>query len=488
MAIERDNKILNGEGLEKYTQLLKGQLDGITTNFADAITTAVADLVNGATVITTLKDAEDAIELLNGAVAEQGSWIEGITPVIDGLTTTVNDLTTTVIPEIQSEISGITTDIENIQSDINGITATIEEMQDDISGISTTVDGLVDIVGDITTPLDETFKVLQTAVTITAPAGSYISAIEQDAQGVVSAYTTALPVVPDASTSTPGLVQMASGATSIVVYSKEQVDAAALGISGDFENRITQEIAGLTTVYKPLQEAYDSGDNQPALTFIDYIHQAEDGSITVTLATVTLPSVASDEEAGLVQMAHGATTSVVYDADQVLGLIAGISGDVSGLTNTFKQLQTAVTNPVASGTSYSFITGISQDAQGVITPTAATLPQAATAVYGLVQMASGATVPVVYSADQVDEAIGEAVASAFSPEIASADASGLPDVQNPEENVIYLVPNGTGSTPNYYIEYMYINNGWEVVGNTELAIESLSENEVETIFNGVFNS
>ena len=56
--------------------------------------------------------------------------------------------------------------------------------------------------------------------------------------------------------------------------------------------------------------------------------------------------------------------------------------DISGKKNT----QTAVSDPTAAGTATSFIKTISQNAQGVITPTKASLPTASTSAAGIVQL------------------------------------------------------------------------------------------------------
>lgn len=408
MAIERDNKILNGAGLQQYTELLAGKFN--------AITTSIADLINGATVIVTLKDAEDAINDLNTgldnvegrlddaeqAIVGQGDIIEGLTTTVDGLTTTVNGLTTTTIPAIEG-------DIDDLQDAIDGITTTI-------SGISTTVDNLSDVIGDITTPLDETFKALQTAATLNAPAGEYISGITQDAQGIVGITTLALPTIPTASSTTPGLVTVVGvtnpTGTAYEVYSKEKLD------------ELLDDVIG--------------GD----LSGID-------------------------------------------------GRLSDLEGNTVG--TGAKRLQAAVSSPTAGSTpAIEFIDTISQNANGDITVTKQAVRTAAANVSGIVSLAAGATTSVVYDADQVDDAIAEAVASVFKAEVATADQDGYPDVQTPVENTIYLVPNGTGTEPNYYIEYMWMDGDptgkWEVVGNTDLAIEPLSNNEVTAIFNGVFNS
>ena len=408
MAIGRTDKILNGAGLQQYTELLAGKFN--------AITTSIADLVNGATVIVTLKDAEDAIDGLDTrldnvedrlddaeqAIVGQGDIIEGLTTTVDGLTTTVDGLTTTTIPAIEG-------DIDDLQDAIDGITTTI-------SGISTTVDNLSDIIGDITTPLDETFKALQTAATLNAPAGEYISGITQDAQGIVGITTLALPTVPTASSTTPGLVTVVGvtnpTGTAYEVYSKEKLDELLDDVIGG-------DISGID------------------------------------------------------------------------GRLSDLEGNVQG--TGAKRLQAAVSSPTAGSTpAVEFIDTISQNANGDITVTKQAVRTAAANVSGIVSLAAGATTAVVYDADQVDDAIAEAVASVFKAEVATADQDGYPDVQTPVENTIYLVPNGTGTEPNYYIEYMWMDGDptgkWEVVGNTDLAIEPLSNNEVTAIFNGVFNS
>lgn len=60
--------------------------------------------------------------------------------------------------------------------------------------------------------------------------------------------------------------------------------------------------------------------------------------------------------------------------------------DISGKKNT----QSAVSDPTASGTSLSFIDSITQDAQGVITPTKKTVPNASTTAAGLMSAADKA--------------------------------------------------------------------------------------------------
>ena len=41
-----------------------------------------------------------------------------------------------------------------------------------------------------------------------------------------------------------------------------------------------------------------------------------------------------------------------------------------------------------------------------------------------------------------------------------------------EDNVIYLVPKSSSKTNNYYDEYMYLNNTWELIGDTEVDLSN----------------
>lgn len=202
MAIERDDKLLNGAGLSTYTGLLKTKLDGITTTIAGDITTAVTTAVNAATTA------------LIGDATSDGNTLGKLEDRIESAESGLE----TVITEVFGEYPGVEPSrIDDLESDLDGVTTTISGMQDDIDGITTYIAGITETIADLTT----TYKALQSAATFTAPAGSYISGIEQNEQGVVTATTTALPSVDNASDTTPGLVQMASEATTSIVYSKE---------------------------------------------------------------------------------------------------------------------------------------------------------------------------------------------------------------------------------------------------------------------------
>lgn len=80
----------------------------------------------------------------------------------------------------------------------------------------------------------------------------------------------------------------------------------------------------------------------------------------------------------------------------------------------------------------------------------------------------------------VDEAITTALSgiSSFSFEIVQS----LP-VADISTSKIYLVAKNTSGTNQVYTEYAYVNNAWEIIGDTSMTIETLSNAEVATIWN-----
>lgn len=55
-----------------------------------------------------------------------------------------------------------------------------------------------------------------------------------------------------------------------------------------------------------------------------------------------------------------------------------------------------------------------------------------------------------------------------------------------DQNTIYFLSNPTGTFPNIYNEYMYINNNWELIGNTAIDLSNYyTKSEIGTIVNGI---
>lgn len=60
-------------------------------------------------------------------------------------------------------------------------------------------------------------------------------------------------------------------------------------------------------------------------------------------------------------------------------------------------------------------------------------------------------------------------------------AQTLPS-SNISTSKIYLVPKSTSGTNQVYTEYAYVNNAWEIIGDTSMSIDTLTNNEIDTIW------
>lgn len=55
-------------------------------------------------------------------------------------------------------------------------------------------------------------------------------------------------------------------------------------------------------------------------------------------------------------------------------------------------------------------------------------------------------------------------------------------------STIYLVPKSTSGTNQVYTEYAYISNAWEIIGDTQMTIETLSNTDIDTIWSAAVAS
>lgn len=75
----------------------------------------------------------------------------------------------------------------------------------------------------------------------------------------------------------------------------------------------------------------------------------------------------------------------------------------------------------------------------------------------------------------ITSAIGNV--SSFSFEIVQS----LPS-QNISTSKIYLLAKSTAGTNQVYTEYAYVNNAWEIIGDTQMTVDTLSNAEIDTIW------
>ena len=58
----------------------------------------------------------------------------------------------------------------------------------------------------------------------------------------------------------------------------------------------------------------------------------------------------------------------------------------------------------------------------------------------------------------------------------------IPTITAPSTSTIYLVPKATVGTNQSYIEWAYISNNWEIIGDTQIQIETISNSEIDALF------
>ena len=82
------------------------------------------------------------------------------------------------------------------------------------------------------------------------------------------------------------------------------------------------------------------------------------------------------------------------------------------------------------------------------------------------------------TAEQVQTAISSAIGniSSFSFEI----VENLPATGSSSK--IYLKAKGTGDTDNIYTEYIYVNSKWEIIGDTSVSLDFLTNTEIGQIW------
>lgn len=86
------------------------------------------------------------------------------------------------------------------------------------------------------------------------------------------------------------------------------------------------------------------------------------------------------------------------------------------------------------------------------------------------------------TAAQVNSAISTAIAGITTFGFEIVQALPTTDIST---STIYLVPKSSSSTDNVYTEYAYVNSNWEILGDTAVTIDTLTNAEVETIWNSV---
>ena len=254
------------------------------------------------------------------------------------------------------------------------------------------------------------YKPKQDAVvdpTASGNAISFIDSISQNDVGVITPTKKTIPNAVASSSGTGGSAGLMTGAD------KEKLDGIEAGaeanVQADWSVTNTSSDAYIANKPTALSDFTDditsqtyvgtgTGSDAPisgagvkdALDTLDAEVTSSDGTnvqvkVTEVDGKITAVNITTDNTAS--------TTTVAGKADKVTGAIdgnfAGLDSngnltDSGSKASDFKTKQSAVSDPTASGTTLEFISSISQDANGVITPAKATVQTASTSVYGVV--------------------------------------------------------------------------------------------------------
>lgn len=303
--------------------------------------------------------------------------------------------------------------------------------------IAGTPSGTWEIIGETTLDLSG-YKTKQTAVSVTGGTLKGVASFTQNENGDV---TLTLNDIQDGTTSQKGVVQLQD---SIGATETTDTKAATPKSVRDAINALDATVAS-------------AGDTGVSPNFGLSVTEA-DGKIT----GVTVTSDSTENVTNKVTSWTTTTTDTHYPSEKLVKdsldnkadiVRGGTSGNFAGLdsngnltdsgskANDFKPKQAAVSDPTVSGTATAFISSISQDANGVITPSKAALPAASTSVAGITSLSSAHD----STADDV-AATPKAVKDAY--DLADSAIQGIKvdsTALTPDSNKIVSIPTATTS-------------------------------------------
>lgn len=272
-----------------------------------------------------------------------------------------------------------------------------------------------EIIGETSIDLSG-YKTKQTAVSVTGGTLKGIASFSQDANGEV---TLALNDIQDGTTSQKGVVQLENSTSS--TSTTTAATPAAVKAAYDLANGKQDPITFDGTYNASTNKAATESTVSDAVAALDAEVTSTDGTnvqVKVTQAdgVITAVNITTDNTIS--------AAAIEGKADKVASATAGnfAALDVHGnLTDSghkhsdYKTQQTAVSDPAipstGTTTATAFIDSISQNENGVITPTKKNLPEASTSAKGIVQLAGsiGATVDSENNKAATEKAVRDAI-------------------------------------------------------------------------------
>ena len=161
---------------------------------------------------------------------------------------------------------------------------------------------------------------------------------------------------------------------------------------------------------------------------------------------------------GRVDTLEGEMDTAQSDITTIKGQITTINGEGEGSIKKALSDAKAYTDTVAEGKADAEHTHEMADVNGLETALAGKADKATSlAGYGIGD---------AYTKGQTDSAIAAAVAAA--PHLKRTIVTQLPEVEEADENTIYMVGTGAGSEDSAYEEYMLINGAFERIGTSDV--------------------
>lgn len=228
--------------------------------------------------------------------------------------------------------------------------------------------------------MDGNFKTKQTAVPDPTASGTGLTFIATASQNANGDMSVTKKTVQDGTTSQKGVVQLAGsiGSTVASENNKAASEKAVRDAINDLDGNVTSSDGTNVQVKVTVADGIVS-----AVNITTDNTENKNNKVTSWSSTTTDTHYPSEK---LVKDSLDAKAG--RDTDAVEGNIAefdanGNPVDSGHALSEYKPKQTAVTDPTASGNSYSYIDSISQDANGVITPTKKTVPDASASTDGV---------------------------------------------------------------------------------------------------------
>jgi len=249
-----------------------------------------------------------------------------------------------------------------------------------------------EIIGETSIDLSG-YKTKQTAVSVTGGTLKGVASMSQNENGEV---TLTLNDIQDGTTGQKGVVQLEDSyaSTSTTKAATPNAVKAAYDLANGKQDPITFEGTYNATSNKAATQSTVSD----AIGALDAEETSTDGTnvqvkVTQVDGVVTAVNITTDNTANATDVQNLTAGKADKVASATAGNFAGLDSngnltDSCSKASDFKTKQTAVSDPTASGTATEFISGISQDANGVITPSKAALPTASTSVAGIVALSS----------------------------------------------------------------------------------------------------